>query len=105
MSLRITVEEAYRKGFEAGTAPSWFSDDLVADVESSFPRWRAEYPLSADLDYRQEIVKLWRERLNADLDLTQYPECRGLRDIVMAEYRGYLDACGGNLVKAAYHFN
>jgi hypothetical protein len=104
MSLRITKEQAYAKGVAAAKAP-YISDNISADIESLFPRWRAEFPLSAHLDYRAEIVKLWKERMDADLDLTQYPECRGLREIVQAEYRGYLDGCGGDPVPAAYYFN
>src|SRR5437764_306964 len=104
MALRITKEHAYAKGVEA-SGQRIFSDNFVADVEAYFPQWRSQFPLSAHLDYRHEIVKLWQERLEADLDLTKYDECRGLREIVEAEYRGYLDGCGGNTVQAAYFFN
>ncbi len=105
MTLRLTRDQAYQRGFAASRKGGWFTDSLVADVESYFPTWRQEYPLSAQLDYRQEILKLWRERLQADLDLTKYPECRGLRELVHAEHEGYLAGCGGNEVQAAYHFN
>jgi len=101
---RITKEQAYARGREA-VKVRFFSDNLVADIEEYFPQWRTEFPLSAHLDYRAEIVKLWRERMEADLDLVQYPECRGLRELVQAEYQGYLDGCGGNEVQAAYHYN
>ncbi|NQU10718.1 hypothetical protein HQ590_08010 [bacterium] len=104
MSLRITPQQAYVKGSAAAKEP-YITTDIVRDIEGMFPHWRAEFPLSAHLDYRAEIVKLWQERLTADLDLTKYPECRGLREIVQAEYRGYLDGCGGNTVAAAYYFN
>jgi hypothetical protein len=104
MALRITREEAYAKGAEAA-GRKLFSDNYVEDIEGYFPGWRQEYPLSAHLDYRQEIVKLWQERMDANLDLTKYDECRGLRELVEAEYRGYLDACGGNTVQAAYYYN
>jgi hypothetical protein len=104
MNLRITREEAYASGRkQAGW--HWSTGDLVQDIEAMFKKWRAEFPLSAHLDYRAEIVKLWQERLNADLDLTKYPECRGLREIVQAEHQGYLDGCGGDTMRAAYYFN
>jgi len=104
MPLTITKEEAYARG-AAATKLRLFSDDYVADLEEMFPQFRVEFPLSAHLDYRKEIVDLWQQRMDADLDLTRYDECRGLRDIADAEYRGYLDACGGDTVRAAYHFN
>src|SRR5690606_33782595 len=93
MGLRITRDQAYKRGFEAAKQPSWFSNSIIDDVESYFPSWRKEFPLSEGLDYRAEIIKLWQERLNADLDLTKYPECRGLREIVHAEHQGYVDGC------------
>jgi hypothetical protein len=105
MTLRITKDDAYQRGFTAGKAGGFFSKDVVADIESYFPGWKQEFPLSAHLDYGAEIVKLWKERLDADLDLTKYPECRGLREIVHAEHQGYLDATGGNERAAAYHYN
>jgi len=104
MSLRITKEQAYARGFAAGKGP-YITDDIIADIEGYFPLWRKEFPLSAHLDYRQEIVKLWKERMETDLDLTKYPECRGLGEIVRSEYQGYLDGCGGDPVKAAYYFS
>jgi len=104
MALRITTEQAYAKGL-ASARERLITDDFVKDVEGYIPQWRIEFPLSAHLDYRAEIVKLWQERMDADLDLTKYPECRGLREIVQAEYQGYLDGCGGDTVQAAYYFN
>lgn len=104
MPFNISREDAYARGFAAAKSRI-FTDNYVADIESYFPSWRAEFPLSAHLDYRTEIVKLWQERLDADVDLTRYPECRGLREIVQSEYQGYLDGCGGDTVQAAYYYN
>lgn len=104
MALRITKDEAYARGREAAEHPL-VTGDLVKDTEALFPLWKREFPLSAHLDYRTEIVKLWRERMSAEPDLTRYPECRGLPEIVRAEHQGYLDGCGGNEVQAAYRYN
>src|SRR5687768_8921248 len=105
MPLRITKDQAYANGTAAATSGFWTAKDIVKHVEGMFPQWKREVPLSAHLDYRAEIVKLWHERMNAGFDLAKYPECRGLPDIVSAEYQGYLDASGGDTIAAAYHFN
>jgi len=105
MTLKITKGQAYERGFKTGKAGGFFSKSIVDDIESYFASWKQEFPLSAHLDYGKEMVKLWKERLNADLDLTKYPECNGLREIVHAEHKGYVDAVGGNETAAAYHFN
>lgn len=101
---RLTREHAYARGQESARN-CLFTDDLVGYFEAMFPQWRREFPLSAHLDYRAEIVRLWHERMAAVPDLTRYPECRGVRELVQAEYQGYLDGCGGSEVQAACHFN
>ncbi|MGB9641595.1 MAG: hypothetical protein ACP5JO_00865 [Candidatus Ratteibacteria bacterium] len=99
----ITVEQAYIRGRKAGEAaakdPQW---RLMA--ESVMDWAKKSYPASAELDYKYEILKLEKERLNASLDLTKFPECKEWMDIVRAEHRGFFDGCKDEWM-TAHHFN
>lgn len=99
MPVRISSEEAYMAGRAAGL--KWAeSKDPTLRVQSSF-RWaKIQYPATADLDLRRELIEFDRMRLAADLDLTKFPECRGLRQVVEVERRGFRNACGDEFAMA-----
>ena len=97
--MNITKEDAYADGREAGekarTRPHWLK------MAENIMQWaKRHYPASEHLDYKAEVVKIERERLAADLDLTKFPECRGLREAVEAQHRGFRDGCGDEWMTA-----
>ncbi|HRS06526.1 MAG TPA: hypothetical protein P5065_05755, partial [Candidatus Ratteibacteria bacterium] len=99
----LSVEQAYIRGKKAGELaandPQW-----VMMAESVMDWARKSYPASADLDYKQEVLNLERQRMNAGLDLTKFPECRIWVDVVREEHRGFLDACKNEWMMA-HNFN
>jgi len=103
MALRMTRREAYNRGKAAGGKAS--RGELWLKMADSCMDWaRRSYPPSAELDYKKELIELEKARMAADLDLTKFPECRGLREIVEAEHRGFLEACNEPWMMA-YEFN
>jgi hypothetical protein len=99
----ISVQEAYERGKKAGLMvlndPNW-----LKMAESMMDRVRRNYPASRELDYKSELVKIEKERINAGIDLTKFPECRKWIDVVRAEHRGFLEACSNEWMMA-FHFN
>ncbi len=99
----LSIQQAYEKGKRLGIAsakdPQWL---LMA--ESVMDWAKKSYPASAHLDYRQEILKLEEERMNGDLDLAEFPECKNWVDAVRAEHKGFLDGCGDKWMMA-HHYN
>jgi len=74
--MRITKGSLMAWSRRRQTRTDWATGEISSrDVRSDVPQWHRESPLSAHLDYRTEIVKLWQERMNAGLDLTKHPEC------------------------------
>jgi hypothetical protein len=103
MAVKMTVSEARARGRAAGEDAS--RNELWLLMAESGMKWaRMSYPASADLDYKHELVKLEKERMAADLDLTRFPECRGLREVVEAEHKGFHEACNSDWM-TAFHFN
>lgn len=103
MSKKMTKDQAYAKG-RADAEDVKNSEHWRLMAESSSKWAKQNYPGSADLDFRAEIIELEDQRLDADLDLTKFPECRGLRELVVAEHKGFLEACGDAWM-TAHHFN
>ncbi|HOC02581.1 MAG: hypothetical protein BWX89_01095 [candidate division TA06 bacterium ADurb.Bin131] len=99
----LSVEQAYIRGKKAGELaandPQW-----VMMAESVMDWARKSYPASADLDYKQEVLNLERQRMNAGLDLTKFPECRIWVDVVREEHKGFLDGCKNEWMMA-HNFN
>jgi hypothetical protein len=103
MAQKLTTEQAYARGCKAAEAaqvdPNW-----LALAESVMAWCKVNYPCSEELDYRSEMLTIEKARLGADLDLTKFPECRGLRELVEAEHDGFLDTCGDPWM-TAHQFN
>ena len=104
MAVKITPQESYANGRKAGELARRDSDSFLSQMDRTFAYWRKEFPRSAELDYRTELLKLEKERMSADLDLAKYPECRGLREAVENEHKGFLEGCADPFM-AAFHFN
>lgn len=97
----ITVQQAYERGKRAGLMalkdPNWIN------MAESVMEWaRKSYPASAELDYKQEVIKIEKERMSAGIDLTKFPECRNWVDAVRAEHKGFLEACNNEWMMAHY---
>jgi len=92
MLLKITTEEAYEQGRQAAEK-LLASGDTMAAGEANFTWARTAYPAIGDLDLSEELVRFSRERMESDLDLAKYPECRGLREVVDSERKGFADVC------------
>ena len=102
-SVEITASEAYAAGRAAGEEAC--SSEFWRNMAESCMAWaKRSYLASADLDYKSALIRLETERLTAGLDLTKFPECRGLREVVEAEHRGFLEGCGEDWMMA-YQFN
>jgi len=98
--MNEACREAYERGRRAGEA-------CLGSLQSNannYLRWaRAEYPLSAGLDYVAECGRLDRERIDAVPDLTRFPELRGMRERLVAERQGFQDA-GHSPEWTGWHF-
>jgi hypothetical protein len=93
MTLQMTKETAYAQGRAAGQAVAADPEAAARRMENGF-RWaRIQYPAIGDLNLSEEVLALDRRRMAWDLDLTRFPECRGLRELVEAEQKGFADAC------------
>lgn len=102
--MNITKEQAYAQGRAAGETYRNGAASVERHLQNS-RRWiELQYPAAAGLDYRRELLEFDRFRMSADLDLTKFPECRGLRELVEAERRGFADVCGDPFLRAV-HFN
>jgi len=101
--MMLSVREAYERGRAAGE-DAVGSEFWLKMAESCMDWARKAYPPSAELDYREELIALEKDRMAADLDLTKLPECRGLSDVVAAEHKGFLSGCN-ELWMTAYEFN
>lgn len=99
----LSVEQAYLRGKKAGIEAA---KDLqwVMMAENVIDWARKNYPTSAHLDYKQEVLNLEKQRMSADLNLTKFPECKKWIDVVKAEHKGFLDGCQDEW-KVAHHFN
>lgn len=102
MTLKITKEEARARGREA--ADQLLAGDVRARIENDFTWTRNAYLGVQDIDLGAELTKFAEERMTSALDLTKYPECRGLREIVKAERDGFAEVCEDPFL-AAYHFD
>ncbi len=99
----LSMEQAYARGKNAGELA--VKDSNWLKMAESVMEWaRKNYPASAELDYRREILKLEKERMNADLDLTKFPECKKWIDVVRAEHKCFLDGCKDEWM-TAHQFN
>jgi hypothetical protein len=105
MKLRMTKAQAYAQGRAAGAAYCGDSSAAACGAEG-FQRWiEIQYPAAAGLDLRHEMIEFDRMRMNADLDLARFPECRGLREVVEAERRGFAEVCDDPFLMASHFSN
>ena len=99
MAINLSVTEAYDRGRKMAR------QRLAMDIEHSMNRdfiWARNAYLSAeDLDFVDALITFSRERIASDLDLTKYPECRGMREVVEAMRKGFTDVIT-DPAKAAY---
>lgn len=102
MSVKMTPAMAYTIGAtdarEAMADPKWFKM-----AESNMEWARAAYPGAAALDFRAEVLKIEKERMAAEPDLSKLPECRGLTDAVAAQHKGFLDVSANPWARAYYY--
>ncbi len=103
--LNISTEQAYASGAEAGENIRKGGAEAAERRCQQFVNWtNIQYPPSQALDLFDEIIKFDRMRMTADLDLTRFPECRGMRQLVEAARRGFADRYDNPLM-LALHFN
>jgi hypothetical protein len=97
----MTPQQAYADGRAA-------AERITAagrvDPTNDFLWARTAYQGAEDLDLAGELISFARERMASEPDLTRYPECRGLRDVVEAERKGFASVIQDPLVQA-YHFD
>ena len=103
MALKITREEAYAQGTKAAEL-LLAAGSVQMGVESDFKWARNVFMGVQNLDLREELTKFSKERMASDLDLTRFPECRGLREVVEAQHKGFTDVCSDPFI-VAYHFD
>lgn len=104
MAFRITKEQAYAAGREAGQSYQGGATVAEQRLQNSI-RWvEVQYPAAQGLDLRRELIEFDRMRMAADLDLTRFPECRGLRELVEAERKGFAEVCADPFLMA-FHYN
>jgi len=89
MTWNITEEEAYARGQAA--AEGALNGTLQKSTRDNITWARSGYLGLEGVDLEREVLAFSRERMAADLDLTKFPECRGLRERVEAERRGFAD--------------
>ena len=77
---------------------------LTADMASAFQWALASYPVLTEADLREMLPCFSRERLASDIDLTRYPECRGMMERVRASREGFAEVMTDPLL-AAYLFD
>ena len=95
------LTEAYERGLAAGKTAK---PQLKQWMEFT-ARWaKQQYPASAHLDYWDECAKLDQERMERPPSLTEFPETKGLPDLLRAERKGFLEGCGGGPRELGYQF-
>lgn len=85
-----SLTEAYDRGRKQ--AETRLAGEAVRErMEHDFFWARSNYIGAADLDFPSALVQFARARMDSPLDLARMPECRGLRERVEAERRGFGD--------------
>ena len=97
-----TQTDAYNRGFASGKR---HRAKIRQQMESTFRSWRAGWPGSAHLDYAQELLRLDKERISNPPSLIRFPETRGWPDLVTAERKGFVEACGCGPLELAFRYN
>lgn len=107
MTLKITKEEAYtlgRKAAQTALSADTGPGNIGAFMANMF-KWVADqYPGTQGIELRDELLNFSRERMQADLDLRKFPECRGLAALVRAERKGFAEVINDPLL-VAFHFD
>jgi len=88
MAITLTPAEAYDRGRKMAVAALPTLDHKMA---SDYTWARGAYIGAEELDFPEEVLRFSHERMASELDLAQFPECRGLREVVEAERRGVVD--------------
>ena len=89
MTITLTLTEAYDRG---RTMAEGLLPNLPHKMQSDYAWAKSAYLGAEDLDLPEAVLQFSRERMAADLDLAQYPECRGVRELVEAQRKGVHDA-------------
>lgn len=90
----ISTEEARaqgRKAAEKACDENRAGGDVWRKMKNLFKWSTTSYPALAGLDLKKMMLEFSEERMNDDLDLARYPECRGLREAVEAQRRGFAE--------------
>jgi len=93
--------KAYRRGLAAGKAAK---PTLKQWMEATEKWARGSYPASVHLNYWDECTKLDQQRMQCPPSTSNFPETKGLPDLLLAERKGFLDGCGGGPRELAFHY-
>ncbi|MBI4025588.1 MAG: hypothetical protein HY360_11455 [Verrucomicrobia bacterium] len=93
--------DAYQRGLAAGKATR---PNIQKWMEFSVQWAKGQYPMTRELDYWGEVVKLDCDRMKNPPSLSQFPETKGLPDLLTAERKGFLEGCGGGPKELAFHY-
>ena len=98
MKLRLTPAEAHAKGRQRATQLA--AQDYTVNLKNGYHWVRESYLGAEHMDLEQELLKFHRRRMADEMDLTKFPECRGVREIVEAERRGFREVLDLPLAEA-----
>ena len=102
--LNQSVSEARAQGRAAAEQLVGRKRERVeGDMRSGFQWATISYPILTDADLRDMLPRFAEERLASDIDLTRYPECRGMMERVRAQREGFAEVITDPLLAAFYH--
>jgi len=95
-------KESYQRGYSAGVGAK---ENLKAMIDDLSAWARRNYPASAHLDYSAEIETLDQQRLEAEPDYNKYAELKGMKELYLAERKGFIEGAGCGRSEMAFHFS
>lgn len=101
MAFNLSITEAYDRGRKMAQQRLNGMFDIAHTMQRDFTWARNSYLGAEDLDFEAALIAFSRERMASDLDLAKYPECRGMREVVEAQRRGFADVMN-DPAKTAY---
>lgn len=88
MTITLTVAEAYARGRK-------MAEERLPSLDHArkcdYIWARGSYLGAEDLDFEAALVQFSQDRMASELDLTKYPACRGMREVVIALRQGVAD--------------
>lgn len=101
----INKEQAYADGQRAAQVLlDKGRDEVLKGIDDNIKWAQLCYLGAEDIDLKPRVATFSQERMASDLDLTRFPECRGVRELVEAERRGFNDKLDDPMI-AAFHFD